>query len=539
MKHHGGVTTIDWNGLDPSTYEQMVAVLLNNLHPEAKHIDGSGGDGGVDVSFELADGLHIYELKSFATRLTQTRRRQIKRSLETAARRSPKSWFLVLPLDFTPEELTWFDGLKAEVAFPIDWFGKTWLDSQFAAHRYIQEYFLEGASERVLDLVIQLREEEAALAGGVPDAIDRAERLVARVNELDPYYVFGIQVGPEGSTVTMRPRYVGAEQDRPITVSLQLRFDDTEEGRKSQAAFEEAIHFGVPVELRDEVLAKVEIDAPAGLDGSHSGGVIQLGTAGGAEPWSRDARLLVRDPDGNTQAQIGIRLTERSGGTSGVIVGGADRTGALTIRLRVDSLARQLTFDFSVRMPHDAYPADLLPTMHFMQALRPPNHVVLVDAETGVEAGGATLQEWEPLIKGPEVEFVQALADIQQHTHIYFTLPVELTNDEMVAVVRAARILRGERVVMQWNSVTINVSDDGKKVLSELLDKDDRVVLLERGEQSIEIAGHELPLGLVQTHIPSARPKDLVLARELLDSTAPEVQIEFVPADNTDMTVSR
>ena len=61
--------------------------------------------------------------------------------------------------------------------------------------------FAEGAAEEVLDRLIELNAEEAALAADVPDAIDRLERIRKRLNEIDPYYTFSVSVGPEGRTV--------------------------------------------------------------------------------------------------------------------------------------------------------------------------------------------------------------------------------------------------------------------------------------------------------------------------------------------------
>ena len=48
-----------------------------------------------------------------------------------------------MPIDFTPAEIKWFDGLRLNVPFPIDRHGRTWLDGAFAARWFIARYFLE------------------------------------------------------------------------------------------------------------------------------------------------------------------------------------------------------------------------------------------------------------------------------------------------------------------------------------------------------------------------------------------------------------
>jgi hypothetical protein len=34
---------------------------------------------------------------------------------------SPDSWTLVVPIDHTKDELTWFDGLRSRYPFPLIW----------------------------------------------------------------------------------------------------------------------------------------------------------------------------------------------------------------------------------------------------------------------------------------------------------------------------------------------------------------------------------------------------------------------------------
>ena len=41
--------------LDPGAHEDMVAVMISRLYPEAQRIDGSGGDGGRAKLNERAD----------------------------------------------------------------------------------------------------------------------------------------------------------------------------------------------------------------------------------------------------------------------------------------------------------------------------------------------------------------------------------------------------------------------------------------------------------------------------------------------------
>ena len=66
--------------------------------------------------------------------MTAGRRRQVERSLVSAARHLPDRRDLLVPIDANPVEQRWFDGLRDEFPFVRRWWGRSWLDKKFAAH---------------------------------------------------------------------------------------------------------------------------------------------------------------------------------------------------------------------------------------------------------------------------------------------------------------------------------------------------------------------------------------------------------------------
>ena len=119
--------SIRWDELEPQKYEHMVSVLLSRLHPDAQRIDGKGGDGGRDVQIvQGPDGsiADAFELKSFTGRMGPTQRRQVVRSLERVETLEPERWTLVVPIDPTPGEGSWFRQLGESYRFPTVWCGK-------------------------------------------------------------------------------------------------------------------------------------------------------------------------------------------------------------------------------------------------------------------------------------------------------------------------------------------------------------------------------------------------------------------------------
>jgi hypothetical protein len=107
----------------------MVSVLLSRLR-QARRVDGTGGDGGRDCYFTDERGTDVFELKSFTGRMAKAWRAQVKKSLAKAMGSDPRSWTMIVPIDPTPDEQTWFDSLGEGSAARLEWLGKTWLVEQ-------------------------------------------------------------------------------------------------------------------------------------------------------------------------------------------------------------------------------------------------------------------------------------------------------------------------------------------------------------------------------------------------------------------------
>ena len=153
------MVSIPWQDLRPVEVEDLIAAVLVRTVDGAERIDGSGGDGGVDVVVRRPGGDHVYEIKSFHRRLTPAQRRQVVRSLQTAVKlqRDMSAWTLVLPLDPSPAEHQWLrEVLAAETTANVSWMGRTTVEAAFAERPDLARAFLPGSSERrAMELLIE------------------------------------------------------------------------------------------------------------------------------------------------------------------------------------------------------------------------------------------------------------------------------------------------------------------------------------------------------------------------------------------------
>ncbi len=329
-----GMPEVDFERLSPDQYEDMVAVLLSRIR-QTHRVDGSGSDGGRDCYFTDADGTEAYELKSFTGRMNAARRRQVKRSLTRGLRSSPRSWSLVVPIDATPAEQRWFDSLGSGTTTKLTWLGRTWLQDQLAAHPDIGRYFA-GAAEEVVQILTDIAREDA-LPADAAGVAGRMTAMVARLNEIDPYYRFEYGVSEDRVTVFCQQRYPDAVRDRPITVSAQLHIDDSTTP-ELRAAIDDFMRYGSPVQIPAENISHLTVDGPGGLDTHFDGGDIALDGAADPAAVAEARNLVLRiPPTPPTRQALIMHITRRSRGPAGGFrLEAADAAGLLTLDMRLD-----------------------------------------------------------------------------------------------------------------------------------------------------------------------------------------------------------
>jgi hypothetical protein len=532
---------VPWETVPQETYDDMVAVLLNILHPEAERLDGRGGDGGRDVQLRQDGRLELFELKSFTGRLGRDggRRSQVERSLKKAAVHQPDSWTLVVPIDHTDGELAWFDKLRSRFAFPLIWRGRTWLDGQMATHPAIVRYYLEGGDSRVVRVLLELQREQADLTGGLPEALGRLEVLRQHIDELSPHYRLDISITGDTIAVQLHPRYRGAERDHPILITGGFQFPDTPTGREAAQRLERALDYGDQVVIEPEHVRELRVDLPGQLGEGITNPQIIMGPAVEDPPFRLDGRAVITDPAGALLGSLPLRFTRRRTGRRGGVFTGQDITGILRLEVLVDTTTHNGKMDFQIGEPaEELLPGALLPTLRVLQHFHAPNRL---DLQLG---GAQALKQPRPLpeleaVSGAFLSLVEDLEQVQAHARIVFPLPKELSRQDIAAIRRAARLVAGDRVpVGRGTANAIMAFKDPTVFEQQLVDDSPFAIAFANGDYSETIAGIEVPLGPATASIAAAT----IANRSELLATRPwqpgqELSVDFQPTPGVQVEV--
>jgi hypothetical protein len=480
------------------------------------------------VQFPTEDGVRLYEIKSFTGRLRDPQRRQVKDSLAQAAGLHPLDWTLVVPIDPNPSELAWFERLQDTVAFPIRWRGLTWLDAEYAARPSIARYYIDGAKDELVELAHLFDREQAALARGALDVIDRVRDLARLADEIDPHYRIKITTDDGKVSIALVPRYPGAERDRPIRGSIQVVFPTDEAGLMAAADFRRAIEYGTHVVVPRAYSQHATLDAPAGLGGEFDEVVIELGSPE-APDVVHPTVLEVVSPTGRVLSGVEISLRLSSSGAVGAIFSGTDPSGWLATTWEVSAQSRTGSFEISVRAS-EYFPAAVHPVAQLLTHAVRPNRLRLVTT-TGEVLAEAPIPSESPLIGAEYTSLIEDLALIQWASRTIRKVPVRLGPQDLREVAAGAAVLRGEVLEASWNSVSIKLAPDAAEDARR--DLATRRLSLDLGTDApyvAEIAGAEYQLGAgVQTHLESA-----VLAPEFEEMRAAGIvpagaQVRMVP----------
>lgn len=461
---------VPWEKLaeNPRLSESLVTLLVMRLRERAQPVDGVGGDGGRDLFEYTDDGeLVVYEVKSFTGRMTAGRRRQVERSLVSAARHQPDHWDLLVPIDPNPAEQQWFDGLREEFPFVRWWRGRSWLDEKFAAHPDLVRYALQEAEAYVLECIAEARAERDVLAGGISDYIERARALQVRVQEISPHHAVHTCLDADGRTV-VRLTSQGPDPDGQgaIRFTGRVRFaeGDPQEARR-RLRFEETMRFGGEVELSADNLAEAALSGPAGLglERIAVGGVHITSPRQELTPPLR-GQIAVQLSSGVPLASLPVSFTHRVSGMDGGTLHGSDMTGLMRVRLRSNQRDLSAQLKFSFQPPEAAMPQTMVPVLRLLSQATRGRFMELAFA--GEPSGRMqapisttmTPQSWQPGEAQLWADAFDDLTQLQSRTNRSFPVPDDFTKHDARDVKDILSLLDGEEVVLRGSTVSIDVS---------------------------------------------------------------------------------
>ena len=385
---------VPWERLSGEVVESICAAFICRQHRNATRIRPSQGDGGIDVVDKNWDGSYtVWQIKRFSTNLGSSEKNQIKdswnRVLETMEKdkKTLKEWHLVMPLDPTPENKTWFHGLVEGSGVNAVWDGLSRVDGWAASMPEVIDYYLHDGYERIMEMV----QEQLSAIGAEPlvdsDGLHRRlDALCKILDRQDPHYSYSISRLSEddsrGRMLCNQPRlvmtglwengsgqcyridvfarYAAASQFAPIQGTMTLSPKDDQQRQQVSDFIDYGIPFkGIPGTLHETNGPSFVMPDESIQEGSFS---IFLEE----EPLGEVPALLLMTDD-NTELRLYRKA--RSSGLKGFWVSLADKSEMIKCSLRATS-GGEVNWELSFMFSHGIGKSceAVLPCLEFIRA---------------------------------------------------------------------------------------------------------------------------------------------------------------------------
>lgn len=256
---------VAWENLSGEMVEELLAILISRERPNANHIRPASGDYGRDVEVKNDDGtIDVYQIKKFSANLSSGQKRQIEDSWnrfneylrQSGARIS--HWYLMMPLNPTPNNLEWFNSLTAESSIQATWLDKTYIRMLESKYPEVVDFYQNGGRERREEIIRDAFQTFSNTNEGSADAIVlKLQKLQTLLNKLDPHYNYDLhlvsamgsgvpavinpkavcttwEIEPDGTAIAIGivPKYIGAPLLEPIKTTIH--FDPQNEDQRGK-----------------------------------------------------------------------------------------------------------------------------------------------------------------------------------------------------------------------------------------------------------------------------------------------------------------
>ena len=551
--------------------ESLIATLLIARHPNARQVNPSQGDGGIDILLETPDRLVIWQVKCFAAPLSPSQWGQVKRSWKRFCTKyvekglAVAEYNLVTPWTPTEERYIEFGLLTAGAAFPTHWRGEAWLNLAADESPATMQRFQYGpnALEQYVNAKAQLAGNPVELSDSIStlEAIERREAALDDLRDLvsDHYSIRRSVIAaptpgelppiPEGPAAmhqfregkngdwivdTVVPKSASAHELDPINISARFSL---QEGSEDQKQLEAWLDWGTP--FTNFAVQTRQTGGPFGSP-EFANTLLSIVHPDERPDAVPPLTLVITDQHSRTKVRTPLTVESRTeGARTGwrhIVAVSKERTFKLDLRFKPGEVSMNIT----------TLPLTGLDPIAVRDELWP-----LTQLDDG-DLAAVLIPDGQPLIK-PFPNFVlpefmieyglpiaNSLSILQGYTLETLRFPdiEDATLAEINALHRVASIYAGEPLNATWSRIGMRVPEDEAErasimgVLSQLEDGNGLIVAVIHPE--VKLAG------LVFTI-----PHPLAEAREgarlepgvTVDSLTPGQEFELLP-DGVGMTTT-
>jgi hypothetical protein len=544
------VRAIEWTALDPHTFEDTVAMLLcATQHRDADLVRPSRGDRGIDVYVPLDAQpfgmIDVFQVKYFPGKLQHSRRKQIVDSLTTAIDKVGSrinSWHLVVPMNATPEDLDWFQAeVQARAPFPCRWNGLAFVGAMVAEKPAVVDYHLFGDRRRVerrlheAATVFELGHQATTGTLSAPGLAQAAAELLRGVNDDDPHFRYEIHVGQQlpappnqrewgfigqttsfdgenHITVAAYARYKASYQARQLpSISLNVI---AEQHTELWRAVQDFVQYGSSVTIPSDRITKLSIDlGPLPPPDRWENLEVRLQPLPVQPDYPlRHLKLSLQPADCEDTVELYVEVLRRGrgiGAVAGATIEGRQLDGDLEFAVRLDGpVDPSGNVNVAFPSPFGKPLSRVLSAARFAHAFREGASLTVASLVgqplMTIRLHGGDMGD--PPVTDGMLEFLEAIEVLEKYADRRLSVPSEVTACDVREFIVAARLLRGERVMMDVDNVSLTLEPGAREHVETLLRMGGALVI--ESDASFEHDDIKVPLGRLRQVIADAHMRE-------------------------------
>lgn len=473
----------------------MLGVMLGRELPRSVHLRPSRGDGGIDVLDPVDDTTaDVYQIKYFATSLTDDRKEQIRRSVRRIVANPNvrvRNWYLVVPLRPSAEELAWFRRYLSNKGVSGDWYGLHRVEGLAAKYVDVVDYYLgDGRAQleesiRLLRDLARLEQSNGATLMTAGEATEPLAALYTALNRDDPHYRYEFQVtqalpppaalpglvaslsiGDNEGYVTHHvfAKFDAAPNYRPVPLTFNVHQDRMD--AVVAAEWERALRYGTAVRLPHGIVSDLAIDLPGGLGASHPEASMWFGPARPEAAAPYRLRVGIVDDSSHLIAETVLDMEPITAGIAGKAIRahGRDAGGVFELEILTDLATDGAPTNVHMRLSLlelvGLEPAAARNGVSVVAAFTRPHRIRFAPEYGPPAPEPVPIPAEEPFVTYELLELVQALADLQERIDGDIRVPdlATLTHRDYQEIVRAGRLARGETLTESWEGRTFTTT---------------------------------------------------------------------------------
>ncbi|MEJ6549483.1 hypothetical protein PQI66_08000 [Corynebacterium sp. USCH3] len=502
---------ISWDRYNGDDLEAVIAMMINREHTESIRIRPSQGDGGIDIldrGVGPNGGDVVYQVKNYTSPLDSGQKSKIKSSLEKIMHPDKRDdrwaglnvtrWRLVLPLDPTPEEYTWFrETLLANYNVDAVWDGLTVVEQLAAKYDDVVDYYLRQGATKIQQAMVAVY--NCTWLDNIPtdklspqEISERVQRSLS-VLEHDPHYLYDFHFGhgdlpefPKRPNLVLSVGQSDRESDSwqaieviarcaesvnqcPITINGRIT---AKTGSKLDSDVREFLDFGTPFSSPPASFEGT-LDAPGGLGGNFDSASISILPSPSHDLGdNRDLHLEILD---SNEQVIGAVDAERIGRSQGALGSRAvfnESNGVLSLAILFNQAEQSTSITLTTKKFFGKPVAAVRDGLEFVANFRSPYSLRTSRKHTPANLGACIhlpIADDEERTSSIELQLhvARLLVELQNYTSDRLVFPsAEVIDEQLRSWEQSIGLLDGESLVG-------TIADD--KVLVVVVDEETAV----------------------------------------------------------------